>query len=76
VRKLINGKKAKEHSEAVSLTVKTKAPAKWILIDSETGQVYVGADQMTSYGPWSWVNNEREIPEDVKLTLTRVNPAV
>jgi hypothetical protein len=76
MRELINGGKALEHTEAVSLTVKTKAPSKWILIDSETGQVYRGADKMTPYGPWSWVNNEREIPEEIKSVLTRVIPAV
>ena len=76
MRDLINGGKAQEHLHSVNLTIKTKAPSKWILIDSETGQVYKGADKVTAYGPWTWVNNEREIPEDVKSILTRVNPAV
>jgi hypothetical protein len=76
MRNLINGGKAAEHIEAVSLTVKTKAPAKWILIDSETGQVYRGADKMTSYGPWSWVNNGTQIPEDILKILNEVNPGV
>ena len=76
MRNLIDGGKAQEHLHSVSLTVKTKAPSKWILIDSETGQVYKGADKVTAYGPWTWVNNEREIPEDVKSILTRVIPAV
>ena len=30
-----------EHSE-VTLTVKTLAPTKWLLIDRETGQMYQG----------------------------------
>jgi hypothetical protein len=76
MRNLVNGGKAAEHIESVSLTVKTKAPAKWILVDSETGQVYRGADKMTSYGPWTWVNNDQEIPEDIKLILAKINTAV
>lgn len=72
MRKLINGEEALEHNQSVHLSVKTKAPSKWILIDSETGQVYKGADKITAYGPWTWVNNEREIPEDVKLILIRI----
>jgi hypothetical protein len=76
MRDLINGGKAAEHLHSVNLTIKTKAPAKWVLIDSETGQVYRGADKATAYGPWTWVNNECKIPEDIKLILTRVNPTV
>jgi hypothetical protein len=76
MRKLINGEEALEHNQSVHLSVKTKVPSKWILIDSETGQVYKGADKITAYGPWTWVNNATEIPEDIKLILSRVNPAV
>lgn len=32
----------KELSNPVTLTVKTKSPDKWILIDRETGQAYKG----------------------------------
>jgi hypothetical protein len=32
----------KVFDEAVILTVKTKRPEKWLLIDRETGQVYQG----------------------------------
>jgi hypothetical protein len=35
-------KNFKEVEQPVSLTVKTKCPDKWILIDRETGQTYVG----------------------------------
>ncbi len=32
----------KEEAEDVILTVRTRSPEKWLLIDRETGQVYVG----------------------------------
>jgi hypothetical protein len=32
----------KEEKNAISLTVKTLSPEKWLLIDRETGQVYQG----------------------------------
>ena len=32
-----------EHAKAITLTVYTKAPEKWLLIDRETGEVYQGS---------------------------------
>ena len=32
----------KEESSEITLTVKTLAPTKWLLIDRETGQTYQG----------------------------------
>lgn len=32
----------KEEEQSVILTVKTKCPTKWILVDRETGQTYQG----------------------------------
>ena len=32
----------KEEDKDIILTVKTKSPEKWLLIDRETGQIYVG----------------------------------
>jgi hypothetical protein len=31
-----------ELKKSISLTVKTKSPDKWLLVDRETGQVYKG----------------------------------
>lgn len=31
-----------ELDQAINLTVHTKSPAKWLLIDRETGETYVG----------------------------------
>lgn len=36
---------------AVQLSVITKAPEKYILIDMETGQVFVGSNQNNPYDP-------------------------
>jgi hypothetical protein len=35
----------KSLNEAVVLTIKTKSPEKWLLIDRETGQVFQGRDK-------------------------------
>ena len=40
-RKLKDGTFAIELSESQILTIKTKCPEKWLLIDRETGEAYV-----------------------------------
>jgi hypothetical protein len=50
--KMYQGAEVEEFSEAVDLTVHTKAPGKWLLIDLETGQEYIGADVPNKYGRW------------------------
>ena len=39
---MTNIKKFERFESPVTLTVKTKCPEKWMLVDRETGQVYVG----------------------------------
>ena len=41
-RRLIDGKYVTELEEPINLTVYTKCPEKYMLIDMETGQKYVG----------------------------------
>lgn len=41
VRKLKDGTPVPELNEAVTLSITTKCPAKWLLIDRETGEAYV-----------------------------------
>ncbi|MFZ9404038.1 MAG: hypothetical protein ACO25Q_06935 [Sediminibacterium sp.] len=41
-RKLIDGSLVNELDEAKTLTVYTKCPEKWMLVDMETGEVYTG----------------------------------
>jgi hypothetical protein len=42
LRNLKDGTKAQELKEPVTLTVYTKCPQKWMLVDKETGEVYIG----------------------------------
>jgi hypothetical protein len=41
-RKLQNGKFVDELNEPITLTVYTKCPEKYMLVDMETGQKYIG----------------------------------
>lgn len=50
--KMYQGAEVEEFSKAVDLTIHTKAPGKWLLIDLETGQEYIGADVPNKYGRW------------------------
>jgi hypothetical protein len=51
-----------ELEEPVQLSVITKAPEKYILIDMETGQVYVGSNMVNPYheGYKVWVEQKLE----------------
>lgn len=40
-RQLIDGTIVQEHSTAVELTITTKCPEKWMLVDRETGEIYI-----------------------------------
>ena len=51
MRKLLDGREVAELEEAKVLTIKTKAPEKWLLIDLETGERYTGH---TTDGTNSW----------------------
>ncbi len=52
MRKLLNGEFVPEYDKAIDLTIHTKAPQKWLLIDMETGQEYVGSAEPNEYGKW------------------------
>ena len=52
MRDLIGGGKAIELDNPIDLIVHTKAPNKWLLIDMETGQHYIGSNEETQYGHW------------------------
>lgn len=41
MRKLKDGTEVEELIEPVILTIKTKCPSKWLLVDQETGEAYV-----------------------------------
>lgn len=48
MRKLLNGKYVKEYPHAVTITIYTKCPEKWVLIDTETGQKYTAIGESTT----------------------------
>ena len=47
------GIEVEELDYSVDLTVHTKAPGKWLLIDLETGQEYIGNKEPNKYGKWT-----------------------
>jgi len=55
-RKLKDGTKVPEYENPVNLTIYTKCPAKWKLIDMETGEEYIPWE---TPGPQQWkkINN-------------------
>lgn len=53
-RKLADGTIVEELDKACNLTVYTKCPEKWMLIDLETGQIYIG----NKSEKWEKVKNE------------------
>jgi hypothetical protein len=52
VRRLLSGEEVSEYENAVDLTIHTKCPEKWLLIDLETGQEYRGSEKPNLYGKW------------------------
>lgn len=50
-RKLIDGSEVAELLEARVLTLTTKCPEKWLLVDRETGEIYT---PYTTPGPSQW----------------------
>jgi hypothetical protein len=47
-KKMIQSKKFEKLEQTIGLTVKTRCPEKYLLVDRETGQVFVG----NSMGFW------------------------
>lgn len=53
IRKLITGESAEDYPEPTDLTIHTKCPYKWLLVDLETGQMYRGMKDPGQYGKWN-----------------------
>lgn len=53
IRTLLDGKTVPELEQAATLRVYTKCPEKWMLIDLETGERYVGHENPNA-GPSNW----------------------
>jgi len=50
-RKLLDGSVVDELDTAVELSITTKCPTKWLLVDRETGEIYTA---YTTPGPRQW----------------------
>jgi hypothetical protein len=59
-RKLLDGTEVEEYEKAIDLTIHTKAPEKWKLIDMETGQEYIGSEKPNLYGKWKRIKDKNE----------------
>ena len=51
MRKLIDGSEVNELEDAQVLTIRTKCPEKWLLVDRETGEIYT---PYITPGPNQW----------------------
>ena len=52
MRNLLDGTEIESYENPIDLTIHTKAPGKWKLIDMETGQEYIGSVEPNKYGKW------------------------
>ena len=59
MRRLQDGTEVPELDESVTFCLKTKCPAKWILTDMETGEVYVPNSNPNPY-QWRKVSGSHE----------------
>ena len=59
-RTLVTGTEVPELDQAVTLSIKTKCPAKWLLIDMETGEMY---SPYETPGAQQW----KKVYADIKL---------
>lgn len=48
-RKLINDTEVESYDQPIDLIIHTKAPAKWKIIDLETGEEYIGSEIYTDF---------------------------
>ena len=53
MRKLLDGTEVAELAEPVLLVIKTKCPAKWHIIDEQTGQCYMPYEDLDA-GKHQW----------------------
>jgi hypothetical protein len=56
--RMYQGSEVKELDSAVDLVIHTKAPGKWLLIDLETGQEYIGLNDPDQYGMWKRIKEK------------------
>ena len=68
VRKLTTGEQVSELDTAVTLTIKTKCPAKWLLFDMETGEIY-SPYNTTEKLQWKKIDQDQLSLLNLKKTL-------
>jgi hypothetical protein len=56
--RMYQGSEVRELDAPIDLIIHTKAPGKWLLIDLETGQEYIGLDQPDQYGVWKRIKEK------------------
>ncbi len=61
MRKLLAGTEVPELNESITLTIKTKCPQKWMLVDMETGEIYTPYDTPGSL-QWKRVEDAKWSP--------------
>lgn len=52
------GAEVEEYDKAIDLTIHTRAPGKWLLIDLETGQEYIGSESPNPRGKWMRIKDK------------------
>lgn len=62
-RILLDGTEVEEFENAIDITIHTKCPGKWKLIDMETGQEYVGTHESPSIDILNAFKNKNIIPK-------------
>ena len=54
-RTLSSGRQVKELDKAINLEVYTRCPEKWMLIDLETDQIYIGTENRERGKQWQLI---------------------
>ena len=62
IRKTLDDQVLYELEEGHELRIKTKVPSKWILQDTETGQVYRGTSNTDIYTQWELIDELNKPP--------------
>jgi hypothetical protein len=65
-RKLLDGSTVNDSDISIELTIRTKCPKKWMLVDRETGEIYI---PYTTPGPRQWKKIDYATwapPEEIK----------
>lgn len=62
-RILLDGSEVEEFENAIDITIHTKCPGKWRLVDMETGQEYIGSHESPTIDILTSLKNKTIIPK-------------